>query len=314
MEADFGFIGLGNMGFQMAGNTRKHMTASATLHIFDVVPEACERFIKKFGSFGPISIAHTSKEVAEKSQTVISMVPNGGNAQEVYLDPQNGVIAATEQIDRLMLECSTIEVKVSQDIGKSVMDAGQGVYVDAPVSGGTAGAAAGTLSFMVGFPPMTGADPLRRRVQDVLNFMGAPERVTFCGSLGAGLVCKTVNNYIGLSNIVTAAEGMAFGIKHGVDKMTLYKSIKGSSGDSWVMDNAQPVPGIHAKSASTNGFRQTFAPRLCVKDVSLALEAAKDSGIEVSMGEAALKVFQRTNDDPRTTVSSPFSRRNLSET
>lgn len=290
----------------MAGNVRKKMPSSATLHVFDVVPAACERFVGSFGSFGPIEIARTSKEVAEQSQTVISMVPNGDNAKEVYLDPQNGVIAASKNADRLMLECSTIGVKVTQDIGKAVMDAGQGVYVDTPVSGGVAGAEAATLSFMVGFQASLRSDPLGKRIQEVISFMGAPDRITFCGDLGTGLVCKTVNNYIGLSNMVTAAEGMAFGIKHGVDKMTLYKCIKGSSGDSWVMDFAQPVPGIHAKSASTNGFRPTFTPRLCVKDVSLALEAAKETGIEASMGEAALKAFKKTNDDPRTTVSSPF--------
>lgn len=288
----------------MAGNVRKQIPVSATLHVFDVVHAACERFVESFGSFGPIEIAQTSREIAEKSQTIISMVPNGDNALDVYLNPQNGVIAARKNADRLILESSTIDVKVSQNIGKEIINAGLGVYVDAPVSGGVAGAQAATLSFMVGFEAGAQSDPLGRRLREVIHYMGAPERVTFCGHLGSGLVCKTVNNYIGLSNIVTTAEGMAFGMKHGVDKMTLYKCIKGSSGDSWVMDFAQPVPGIHASSASSNGFRPTFVPRLCVKDVSLALKAAKETGIEGTMGEAALKVYKKTNDDPRTTVSS----------
>lgn len=291
------------MGFQMAGNIRKRMPPSATLHVFDVVPASCGKFVKSFGSFGRIEIAQTSKEVAEKSHTLISMIPNGHNAKEVYLDQHNGIIAAPRDEDRLMLDCSTIEVKVSRDIGETLMNAGLGVYVDAPVSGGVAGAETASLSFMVGFEENARTEPAGRRIQEVIGYMGTPERMTFCGRLGTGLVCKTVNNYIGLSNMVTAAEGMAFGMKQGVDKMILYKCIKGSSGDSWVMDFAQPVPGIHAKSASTNGFRPTFAPRLCVKDVSLALQAAKESGIEGSMGKAALKAFERTNDDPRTTVS-----------
>lgn len=294
------------MGFQMAGNVRKQMPPSATLHVFDVVSAACERFVETFSSFGAITIANSSKEVAEKSRTLISMVPNGDNARTVYLDQEKGVIAATKNPERLMLECSTIEVKVTQDIGKEIMDAGLGVYVDTPVSGGVAGAQAATLSFMVGFESTAEAqsEPLRKRIQEVIYYMGSPEKVTFCGNLGSGLVCKLVNNYIGLNNIVSTAEGMAFGIKHGIDKMTLYKCIKGSSGDSWVMDFAQPVPGIHTNSPSTNGFRRSFAPRLCVKDVSLALKAAKESGIEGLMGEASLKVFKKTNDDPRTTVGS----------
>ena len=81
---------------------------------------------------------------------------------------------------------------------------------------------------------------------------------------------------------------------------------QGLSGDSWVMDLRQPVPGIHMSSASTNGFRLTFAPRLSVKDLSLALQSAKETGVGGSMGEAALKRFMKTNDDPRTTVSPPF--------
>lgn len=295
------------MGFQMAGNVRKQMPPTATLHVFDVVHAACERFVESFSSFGAIRIASTSKEVAEKSRTLISMVPNGDNVRKVYLDQQNGILAAAENAERLMLECSTIEVKVSQDIGKEIMSAGLGLYVDTPVSGGVAGAQAATLSFMVGFGSTAQSDPQRKRIEEVIHYMGAPEKVTFCGNLGSGLVCKLVNNYIGLSNIVSTAEGMAFGIKHGIDKMTLYKCIKGSSGDSWVMDFAQPVPGIHANSPSTNGFRRTFAPRLCVKDVSLALKAAKETGIEGLMGEAALKIYQKTNVDPRTTVGYPCS-------
>ena len=85
---------------------------------------------------------------------------------------------------------------------------------------------------MVGYDPILRSDPWGQRIQEVLNQMGAPDRVTFCGGLGTGLVCKTVNNCIGLSNIVTVAEGMAIGVNYGVDKMTLYKCIKGSSGDS----------------------------------------------------------------------------------
>lgn len=291
------------MGFQMAGNIRKKIPPSTTLYVFDVAHAASEQFVKTFGSFGRIQIAQTSKEVAEKSQTIISMVPNSDNAREVYLNPQYGIIAAAKNPNRIMLECSTIEVKVTQDIGKEIMDAGLGTYIDTPVSGGTAGAEAATLAFMIGFEEEDQSSVLGKRIQEVIHHIGAPEKLTFCGGLGSGLICKIVNNYIGLSNMVTAAEGMALGIKHGVDKKTLYKCIKGSSGDSWVMDFAQPVPGIHAKSPSTNGFRPSFAPRLCVKDVGLALATANEVGIAASMGEAALKVFKETNDDPRTTVS-----------
>ncbi len=291
------------MGYQMAGNVRKKMQASATLHIFDVTVAACQRLLENFSSFGPILIAKSSKEVAERSQTVISMIPSGHNARQVYLDAESGVIAASKNANRLILECSTIEAIVTREIGNAVMDAGSGIYVDSPVSGGVAGAEVASLSFFAGTSRDKVSDPTGRRIWEIICYMGASERVTFCGQLGSGLVCKIVNNYIGLSNIVTAAEGMAFGLKHGVDRQTLYKCIKGSSGDSWVMDFAQPVPGIHAKSASSNDFRPTFTPRLCVKDVSLAIKAAQEAGINATMGETALKIYKQTDDDSRTTVS-----------
>ena len=298
------------MGFQMAGNLRKKMSPSATLHIFDVAGAACEIFVENFGNFGPVKIVGSSKEAAERSKTVISMVPNGQNARQVYLDEENGIIAASKDADRLMLECSTIEVTTTQEIGKEIMNAGTGFYVDTPVSGGVFGAEAGTLSFFCGFSADKESDLLAKRIWGTICWMGAPEKITFCGKLGTGLVSKIVNNYIGLSNIVVAAEGMAFGIRHGVDRNTLHKCMKGSSGDSWIMDNAQPVPGIIPHSASSHGFRPTFAPRMCVKDVSLAIKAAQEAGIDATMGEAALKVFKRTHEDPRTTVSSlvtPFA-------
>ena len=219
------------MGFRMAGNIRKRMPPSTTLHVFDIVHAACERFVTAFGSFGPIEIARTSREVAEKSQTVISMVPTGENAKEVYLHPQSGIVSAQKIANRLMLECSTIEVKTTMDIGQAIMDTGAGFYIDAPVSGGTAGAEAANLSFMVGYDPTLRSDPWGQRIQEVLNQMGAPDRVTFCGGLGTGLVCKTVNNCIGLSNIVTVAEGMAIDAFIEGHLVNTIIHAKGSSGD-----------------------------------------------------------------------------------
>lgn len=292
------------MGFQMAGNIRKKMPSSSTLYIFDVVEAACQRFIDKFDTFGPIKICRSSKEVAERSKTLITMLPVGDNAREVYLDPKDGIITASADADRLILECSTIDVPTALEIGKAITDAGTGIYIDSPVSGGVRGAEAGTLSFFCGFPTGdTESDPVAKRIWDTVCYMAASERVNFCGKLGTGLVSKTVNNYIGLSNIIVAAEGMAFGVRHGVDGKILRKCIRGSSGDSWAMDNAQPAPGVIEGSASSNGFQPLFTPRLCVKDVSLGIKAAQDVGIDATMGEVALKMYKRADEDPRTKVS-----------
>ena len=291
------------MGFQMAANVRKKMPSLATLHIFDVNNAACQLFIEKNGSIGTIKIAQSAKELASDSSTIISMVPMDQHVRAVYLNRENGVIAAAGDPSRLILECSTIGIATTQEIGKEIMDAGLGVYVDTPVSGGVVGAEAATLSFFCGYSGAVESDPIAKRIRDTVSYMGAPKRVNFCGRLGAGLVCKIVNNYIGLSNIVVAAQGMAFGVRYGMDKETLYKCIKGSSGDSWVMDNAQPAPGVISQSASSNGFRAGFTPRLCIKDISLGIAAAQQVGIDATMGKLAVSMFKMVDQDPRTTVS-----------
>ncbi|KAK4941749.1 hypothetical protein LTR10_018353 [Elasticomyces elasticus] len=305
MATDIGFIGIGNMGFSMAGNVRKKMASAATLHIFDVNSAACQHFVDEFGSLGRIKVTNSAKQVASDSTTVISMVPMDQHARAVYLEEENGVIAAPADANRLILECSTISVATAREIGEKILAAGKGTYVDTPVSGGVVGAQAATLSFFCGYSPTTNNDTLTQRVRDIVAWMGHPDKINFCGHLGSGLVCKLVNNYIGLSNIVVAAQGMAFGIKHGIDKGILWKCIKGSSGDSWVMDSAQPVPGIIETSPSSNGFKAGFTPTLCAKDISLGLKAAHEVGIDASMGEAALKLWSKAARDPRTSVITP---------
>lgn len=290
------------MGFQMAGNVRKKMSSSTTLHIFDVNNEACKNFETQFSGYGPVNIAASSKELASRSSTVISMVPMDEHAQSVYLDPSTGVIAANPDDNRLILECSTINIATTQDIGRQIMKAGVGHYIDTPVSGGVRGAEAGTLSFFLGHSVFT--DSTGRRASEIVSWMGAAERINFCGSLGDGLVCKIVNNYIGLTNLGVAAEGLAFGLRHGVEKDVLYNCIKGSSGDSWILNFSNPVPGMVPESASSKGFKAGFTSRLCAKDIKLGIKAAQRVGIDPKMGEISMKYFEEADQDPKTTVSS----------
>ncbi|EXJ74877.1 uncharacterized protein A1O5_01573 [Cladophialophora psammophila CBS 110553] len=288
------------MGFGMAGNVRRMMPSSATLYVYDISKDACQRFVDEFSSFGSVIIADSSKEVAEKSHTVMSMVPMGQHARAVYLDKQNGVIAAKGDPDRLFLECSTIDVATAKDIGHQITAAKAGVYVDTPVSGGIGGAAAGRLSFMCGRPRGPAYDPVSKRVFDIVCWMGMPEKVHFCGELGTGLVSKIANNYVAICNTTVTAEAMAFGIRQGVDKRTLYECIAASSGDSWVLHHNHVVPGVIPDSPSSNGFKLTFAPKMSVKDVSLGIDAAWDVGIYPSMGKAAVSLYQKAADNPRT--------------
>lgn len=108
--------------------------------------------------------------------------------------------------------------------------------------------------------------------------------------------------------MLQVAEAMATGIRHGVDRKVLYRCIKASSGNSWVLDNMQPCPGVVAHSPASQGFRPTFKPVMICKDTSLAVQAARDVGITASIGETALKLYQQADDDPRTKVRFPLRR------
>lgn len=128
------FQGIGAMGYGMAMNIRKAIPNSSTLFITDVFRPACEKFKAEFSSHGPIEILDSAREVAERALTIISIVPSANNVRQVYLDNQHGIIAAKPNPDRLMLECSTIDVETARDVGKSLMKANAGIYIDTPVS------------------------------------------------------------------------------------------------------------------------------------------------------------------------------------
>ncbi|KIV98020.1 hypothetical protein PV10_01713 [Exophiala mesophila] len=288
------------MGYRMAGNVRTKMDPTSTLHVLDIDKSVCDRFINEFGSFGPIKIGKSAKDIAQSSSTIISMLPMDKHVSSVYLDPVNGIIAAEPNPNRLALECSTISVSTAQAVGKEIMDAGVAHYVDTPVSGGIMGAGAGTLSFFCGYAGPADRDDMTKRIKSILDYMGASERINFCGKLGNGLVSKIVNNYIGLSNLVIASEGLSFGLRHGVDIHTLQQCIKGSSGDSWILNNTSPAPGAIPKSPASNGFRPGFTNALCIKDLTLGVEAAKEVGIPTKMGELAIARYKQSQDDPRT--------------
>lgn len=121
-------------GYGMATNVRKKMSNKSILFINDVNRSACEKFVEENNSYGPIKIIDTAKEVASKAPILISIVPASQHVKQVYLDKENGVIATTSDKNRLILESSTIDVDTTREVGKALMDAGCGRYIDAPVS------------------------------------------------------------------------------------------------------------------------------------------------------------------------------------
>lgn len=284
----------------MAGWLRKKMSPSTTLYVNDVDKAALDRFVNDFSSHGSIEVVASAKEVATKADTVFTILPLAKHVRAVYLNENTGIIAAPKNANRLCLECSTIDIATTRDVGKQIMDAGLGTYVDSPVSGAVSGAQKGILSFLVGHPGAPESDPMAARIKKLVTMMGAPEKLNFCGSIGTGLASKITNNYLSCSTLLLVAEAMAMGLRYGVDKMTLYNCVKSSSGHSWLFDNMQPCPGVIAHSPASNNFAPSFKPYLLVKDVTLAVDAAKEVGIDATMGETALKMYQKAADDPRT--------------
>jgi len=122
------------MGYAMAANIRRKMDPSATLFVNDINTTACTNFKEEFGSLGPISIVPTAREAAEDAKVVISIVPAAVDVKKVYLDEETGVIAGKEDEDRVLCECSTIDVKSTREVGERLKEARRGTYVDTPVS------------------------------------------------------------------------------------------------------------------------------------------------------------------------------------
>ncbi|KAB2569468.1 putative 3-hydroxyisobutyrate dehydrogenase [Lasiodiplodia theobromae] len=299
MDSPFGFIGLGAMGFPMASNIRRHLPATTPLYIFDLNTAACERFVREHAPL-PVVVAQSARAVAAHARTIVSIVTAAPHVRAVYLDGEKGVIAAGKGDDdaqeRLVLECSTIDVETTRDVGGALAAAGQGVYIDAPVSGGVPGAAAGTLSFLIG---AASDAPIRARVDAVVGMMGDPAKVFYLGGLGNGLAAKLANNYCScIINLVTS-EALNFGIRAGLDKRDLVKVIRASTGNSFMLEKVCPVPGVDPDAPSSRDYEGGFKMVMMPKDVRLAVEAAEKLGARAATGRAALQVYEEAAKDER---------------
>lgn len=287
------------MGYEMAMNIRKKMAPSSLLLINDVNRGACDIFIQAFSNFGPIKFLSSAREVAEEADSIVSIVPAAEHVKKVYLDPVNGVIAARKNAMRLMLECSTIDVESTKEVGQQLMSDGSGTYIDTPVSGGVPGATAGTLSFMIG-AAKAGADPGReRRVDTLLTMMGSPEKFFHCDKLGAGLAAKICNNYLSGVILLASAEAMNIGIRQGIDRKLLYQVVHNSTGQSWMFDNVNPAPGTVDHAPSSRGYQGGFKAQMMVKDMTLGVDAGIATGVRTATGSAALELYKEAATDVR---------------
>ena len=190
--------------------------------------------------------------------------------------------------DRLYIDCSTIDPSTSRQVAQSVVDAGQGTFVDAPMSGGVVGATAGTLTFMVGAEAA-----LMARVEPVLLKMG--RKALHCGDQGAGLSAKLANNYLLAINNIATAEAMNLGMKWGLDPKKLAGVINVSTGRCWPSEVNNPVRGVVEAAPAGRDFQGGFGIALMKKDLRLAVVAAREAGARMELAEAAQEVYEEAS-------------------
>jgi 3-hydroxyisobutyrate dehydrogenase len=261
------FIGLGNMGSGMAANLVK---AGHKVHAFDLSEASRARAI----AAGCTRFA-TAGEAVAAADAVITMLPNGTIVEQVYRTDVIGIAPATA----LLLDCSTIDVATAQSVAQYAAAQGHAM-VDAPVSGGIAAADAGTLTFMVG-----GSDAAFGRAQPVLAAMG--KAVIHAGASGAGQAAKICNNMILGATMAATCEAFALAAKLGLDAQRFYDISSVSSGQSWSMTSYCPVPGVGPQSPADRDYESGFAAALMLKDMDLAIDAARGCGAAVPVATTA---------------------------
>lgn len=270
--AVIGFIGLGNMGQGMAANLVK---AGHHVRAFDVVEAALARA----DEIGAVRMGSVTLAVAD-ADIVITMLQTGEQVRGVYEDEA----FASASSSAILIDCSTIDVTTSRLVAEAAAAHGLKM-LDAPVSGGVAGAIAGTLTFMVG-----GTDECFAMAEPILSHMG--KAVIHAGPAGAGQAAKICNNMLLGASMVATSEAFNLAIKLGLDPQKFFDISSKSSGQCWSMTSYCPVPGPVPTAPSNRNFDLGFMSALMLKDLKLAMTAAQATGTSVPMGALAENLYQ----------------------
>ncbi|MCF8190831.1 MAG: 3-hydroxyisobutyrate dehydrogenase [Polynucleobacter sp.] len=268
------FLGLGNMGLPMALNLVK---AGHQVQGFDLVQAQLDAF-KAGGGFPVLS---ASDAVAD-ADVIISMLPASRHVEALYLG--NSGLLALANPKALLIDCSTISPKVSQAVAAKAKAKGFAM-IDAPVSGGTAGAQAGTLTFMVGGDAVD-VD----RARPLLEKMG--KNIFHAGASGSGQTVKVCNNMLLGIQMLGTSEALRLGIANGMDPKVLSDIMSKSSGRNWVLELYNPCPGVMDSVPSSKGYAGGFGVDLMLKDLGLATENASDLDASVPLGELSRKLYE----------------------
>ncbi|KQW45015.1 3-hydroxyisobutyrate dehydrogenase [Nocardioides sp. Root1257] len=275
------FIGLGNMGGPMAANLVKAGYAVAG---FDPSPAAVD-LAREHG----IALAGSAADAAADADVVFTMLPTGSHVLDVYLGRRgNAPLLGAAPARALLVDCSTIAVQDAREAAQAALAAGYRA-VDAPVSGGVVGAAAGTLTFMVG---ATDADLDEVRV--LLEPMAG--RVVHCGENGAGQAAKICNNMILGISMIAVSEAFVLGERLGLTHQALFDVASTASGQCWALTTNCPVPGPVPTSPANRDYAPGFASPLMAKDLALAMKAADTTLTDARLGQLATDIYRQFAD------------------
>lgn len=271
--ANVAFIGLGNMGGPMASNLVK---AGHSVTVFDLSEAACNS-LREAGA----SVAASAAEAAREVDYVISMLPAGKHVAGLYLGA-DGLLAGLDE-RTTVLDCSTIDAATARQVGEAAGAVGIG-FMDTPVSGGVAAAAAGTLAFMCG-----GDAGTFEKAKVILADMG--KNIFHAGPAGAGQVAKGCNNMLLAIHMIGTCEALEMGARNGLDPKVLSEIMLASSGRNWSLEVYNPYPGVMDKAPASNDYQPGFMVDLMVKDLGLALEIAGQCDFDNPMGQLARQLY-----------------------
>lgn len=221
-----------------------------------------------------------------QKETVITCLPEPQHVKGVYKQMLEPATLLSDGVNkqRLFIDCSTIDPMTSASVAEIASSTKQGVFIDAPMSGGVVGAQAGTLTFMIGAAPEA-VGPATA----VLSMMG--KRVLHLGEQGAGLKGKLANNYLLALNNIATAEAMNMGIQWGLDPKALAGMINISTGKCWPSEVNNPVPGVIEGSPASRGYEGGFGVALANKDLKLAIKSAKEANVKLALADKAQALY-----------------------
>lgn len=281
--ASVAFIGLGNMGGPMATNLLK---AGHAVTVFDLSPAACAQ-MQAAGA----AVASSAAEAAVGKDYVISMLPAGKHVAATYLGADldasfddSGLLSKLDG-STTILDCSTIDAATARRVGEAAAAKGIG-FMDSPVSGGVAAAAAGTLAFMCGGDAAT-----FEKARVILKDMG--KNIFHAGPAGAGQVAKGCNNMLLAIHMIGTCEALEMGARNGLDPKVLSDIMLASSGRNWSLEVYNPYPDVMPNAPASNDYKPGFMVDLMVKDLGLAMEIAQQCEVDNAMGQLARELYSQ---------------------